>query len=84
VITSQADEQLQHGAQKPVALYEDLLKRSVRPGDRVLDTFAGTGTIFAAAHAFKCLATGVEKSDTYYGVCVKRLETLGQQKELPL
>ena len=84
VITSQADEQLQHGAQKPVALYEDLLKRSVKPGDRVLDTFAGTGTIFAAAHKFKCLAVGVEKSDTYYGVCVKRLEDLANQKELPL
>ena len=84
VITSQADEQLQHGAQKPVALYEDLLKRSVKPGDRVLDTFAGTGTIFAAAHKFKCLAVGVEKSNTYYGVCVKRLEDLANQKELPL
>ena len=38
VITTFADANMTHGAQKPVALYSNALKRSVRPGDRVLDS----------------------------------------------
>jgi site-specific DNA-methyltransferase (adenine-specific) len=78
VITTNADAGLQHGAQKPVALFEDLLRRSVRPGDTVLDSFAGSGTIFPAAHSFKVKATGLEMSPEYYGVCLKRLEDLNK------
>ena len=76
VITTMADPGLGHGAQKPVALYEDLLRRSVRPGDSVLDCFAGSGTIFPAAHTFKCKATGVEMNPEYYGICLQRIEGL--------
>lgn len=85
VIPTDADEQLSHGAQKPVALYTDLLRRSVRPGDWILDTFSGSGTIFPAAHEFKCVAVGVEQNPTYYGMGVNRLNTLlPTQQELPL
>jgi len=76
VVTTFADANTTHGAQKPVALYSDLLKRSARPGDRVLDSFAGSGTIFPAAHAAKCLATGLEQNSTYYGICLQRLQGL--------
>ena len=76
VITSYADPGLQHGAQKPVALYEDLLKRSVRPGDVVFDGFAGSGTIFPACHAQKCKAVGVEMNPQYYGICLTRIKDL--------
>ena len=65
-----------HGAAKPVEAYVDLLKRSCRPGDTVLDCFAGTGTILAAAEQLKLRATAVEKDPTYYGQCLRRLETL--------
>lgn len=84
VIVTDSDEQLGHGAQKPVALYEDLLKRSVRPGDKVVDMFAGTGTILPAAHAFKCYAVAVEQNLASYGKCLERLQALGAQKEMPL
>lgn len=84
VITTDSDEQLGHGAQKPVALYEDLLKRSVRPGDRVVDMFAGTGTILPAAHTFQCYATAVEQNPASYGKCLERLAALDKQKELDL
>lgn len=77
-----ADEQLSHGAQKPVALYEDLLRRSVRPGDTVLDTFGGTGTLLPAAHGFKCSATIIEQDAGSYGICLKRAQDLGKQGEL--
>lgn len=76
VIPCQADPNMTHGAQKPVALYVNLLKRSVKPGDRVLDTFAGSGTIFPAAHSLQCVATGVEQEANYYGMCLRRLQEL--------
>jgi ParB-like chromosome segregation protein Spo0J len=85
VIQSDSDEQLAggHGAQKPVSLYQNLLMRSVRPGDFVLDSFAGSGTIFPAAHAMKCLATGIEKETHSQGLCLKRLDALALQEDLP-
>ena len=73
VISTSADENFSHGAQKPVALYQNLLQRSVRPGDRVLDTFAGSGTIFEAANGFKCSATGTELNPEYFGMCLARI-----------
>jgi hypothetical protein len=76
VITTTGDEQLGHGAQKPVELFRNLLARSVRPGDTVLDPFCGTGTIFPAAHTLKCTAVGIEREAAYYGICVKRIEDL--------
>lgn len=76
VITTYADAGLTHGAQKPIALYDDLLKRSVHPGDTVLDCFAGSGTIFPAAHARKCKAVGLEMSKEYYGIAMTRLKGL--------
>jgi DNA modification methylase len=82
VIVTGSDENLTHGAQKPVALYTELLRRSVRPGDRVLDTFGGTGTLIPAAHGLKCAATVIEQNPVYYGLCLKRLEGLDEQKEL--
>lgn len=65
-----------HGAQKPVEAYVNLLKRSVKPGDRVFDAFAGTGTIFPAAAAVNCYADGVEMESAAYGTCVKRIQEL--------
>lgn len=70
------DDNLGHGAQKPVSMYLDLLKRSITPGDKILDPFCGTGTVFVAAHQMKCIATGVEQDENYYGIALKRLEEL--------
>jgi len=76
VLTYSSDSNLGHPAQKPVALYSDLLRRSVRPGDSVLDPFAGTGTIFPAAHEHKCRATGIERDTAACGIASKRLGEL--------
>jgi len=76
VVTTMADANMSHGAQKPVALYLDLLKRSVRPGDTVLDSFAGSGTIFPAAHAFKVKAVGIEMNPEYFSLCLNRIKAL--------
>lgn len=66
-----------HGAQKPVEAYVNLLKRSVRPGDRVFDAFAGTGTIFAAAAALDLYADGTELEPAAFGTCIRRIQELG-------
>jgi DNA modification methylase len=76
VISTMAEGGFQHGAQKPVALFMDLLKRSVRPGDTVLDCFAGSGTILEAAHRMKVTATALEMNPEYYGMCLTRAEGL--------
>lgn len=79
VIPCRLEENLGHGANKPVELYVDLLKRSTRPGDRVLDAFAGTGTIFPASHECKLYATGLELNAEYYGISVQRLNSLDDE-----
>jgi site-specific DNA-methyltransferase (adenine-specific) len=60
-------------ARKPVALYEELLKRSAIVGDRVIDPCAGSGPIFEAATKLEMLATGIELSEALYGVCASKL-----------
>jgi DNA modification methylase/ParB-like chromosome segregation protein Spo0J len=62
-----------HGAQKPVPLYSELLSRSCYPGDTVLDFFMGSGTIFPAANRAKLAATGMEINKEYYHLALSRL-----------
>lgn len=82
VIPCRLEENLSHGANKPVELYIDLLKRSTAPGDKVLDAFAGSGTIFPAAHSCKLYATGLELTSEYYGIAVNRLNSLDDEPEI--
>jgi DNA modification methylase len=76
VLIYPSDENIGHAAQKPVDLYADLLGRSARPGDTVLDAFCGSGPIFPAANKLQCIATGVEKDQASYGLAIKRIEGL--------
>lgn len=76
VLTYPSDPNLNHHAQKPVALYRDLLQRSIRPGDSVIDPFCGSGPIFPSSHELKCRATGVEMDDAAYGIAAKRIQEL--------
>lgn len=79
VITCSNEQGMKHGAQKPVDLFRELLKRSARPGDSVLDSFCGTGTIFPAAQALKLYATGIEQDPATYGLAVQRLDKLKEK-----
>ena len=76
VIETRGDENLGHGAQKPVELFKNLLVRSVKPGDTVLDPFGGTGTTLLAAHEMQCKATVIEVDEASYGIALKRLKAL--------
>lgn len=76
VIECRRDTALGHPAQKPVALLENLLRRSFRPGDLVLDPFAGSGSTIEAAHNLRLACTALEKDPSHYGTAVKRLKAL--------
>lgn len=81
VITSEADANMTHGAQKPVAVYQNLLQRSVRPGDRVADWFGGSGTLIPAAHGLQCEAVVTELFPEYFGMCLRRIKDLKAMEE---
>lgn len=75
ILTAPAVRKPKHGAQKPVAVYVDLLGRSAVAGDRVLDCFGGTGPILVAANILKLEATYIELLEANYNIAVTRAET---------
>lgn len=54
-----------HAAQKPVELYEKLITLSALPGEVIWDPFAGSGTIYHAAHRTMMQAIGSETNDKF-------------------
>jgi len=78
------DKEKLHPTQKPVALFEYLIKTYTNEGDLVLDNCAGSGTT-----AIACINTDrnyilMEKDKTYFEVASKRIEQHTQQLELKL
>jgi len=75
ITVSSRDGEKVHAAQKPVALYELLLKLStsgiVNP--KVLDPCCGSGTIFHAAQTLKISATGIELDPNFAKQCQSTL-----------
>lgn len=69
-----------HPTQKPVELYAWLLNIFAKPGDKILDTHLGSGSIAIACHYFKCHLTGYEISPKYFSDACERIrrETLQQ------
>ena len=62
----------EHPTMKPVALFEYLIRNNTKPGDIVLDTFAGSGTTMIAAEASGRKAYLAELDPKYTDVIVKR------------
>ena len=62
-----------HPTQKPVALYAWLLERFAKPGDRILDTHAGSASSLVACYRLGFDAWGFEIDKTYYSMARKRL-----------
>lgn len=61
-----------HTWQKPDALAERLIRHATRPGDLVLDCFAGTGTFLLAAHRLGRTALGCDRSSEMLAVAKRR------------
>ena len=62
-----------HPTQKPVALFEYLIKTYTNEGDLVLDNCLGSGTTAVAAQALKRNFIGIEISPEYCKISRERL-----------
>lgn len=71
-----------HPTQKPVKLYEWLLKNYAKPGDRILDTHGGSCSIAIACDNLDFDLTCFEIDAEYYEKAVKRLEEHKRQQRL--
>ena len=63
-----------HPTQKPVALYQWLLKNYAKPGQRILDTHLGSGSSAIAAHYFGCDFVGCEIDVDYFNAAKERFD----------
>jgi DNA methylase len=73
-----------HPCEKPLPLMAYILRTSTRPGDLVLDTFAGSGSTLEAARDSGRRAIGIELEERYCEIAAKRLaqETLFEPRVL--
>ena len=73
-----------HPTQKPVKLYEWLLKNYAKPGDRILDTHLGSGSSAIAAHYANFDFVGTELDADYYAAAVARFNNETRQQAMEL
>lgn len=71
-----------HPTQKPVALFEYLIKTYTCEGDVVLDNCIGSGTTAVACINTKRNFIGIEKDTDYFNIAQKRIKELQEQMEL--
>lgn len=62
-----------HPTQKPMELYGFLLQKFAKPGDKIIDTFLGSGSICLAAHTLGFEMLGIELDPIYYKAARQRL-----------
>ncbi len=68
-----------HPTQKPVALYKWLLTKYAKPGQTILDTHGGSGSIAIACHDLGFDLTWMELDADYYAAAVKRYQEHARQ-----
>ena len=71
-----------HPTQKPVALYRWLLHNYAKPGDKILDTHLGSGSIAIACHEKGFDLTGSELDADYFAAMQARLKQAMAQTSL--
>ena len=77
-----AKEGTTHPTQKPVKLYEWLLKNYAKPTDKILDTHFGSCSIGIACHNFGCSLDACEIDEEYFEGAYKRLRMHVRQLDL--
>ena len=68
-----------HPCQKPIKLYEWLLKNYAKPNDKILDTHLGSGSSRIAADKANLPFVGCELDADYFYASVKRFEDYSAQ-----
>ena len=76
-INSQAQERTGYPTQKPLTLYERIIKASSNEGDMVLDPFCGCATTLVAAERLKRQWVGIDIWDEAHETVIKRLQKEG-------
>lgn len=71
-----------HPTQKPVTLYKWLLGNYAKPGDKILDTHLGSGSICIACDDLGFDMTGIELDQDYYQAAQQRLINHQAQQKL--
>ncbi len=71
-----------HPTQKPVQLYKWLLTNYAEPGQRILDTHMGSGSIAIACHYFGAHLTACEIDEDYFRAACERIERETRQATL--
>lgn len=64
-----------HPAQKPVPLLREIVELVTKPGELILDPFAGSATTGVAALQSKRRFLGIEADEMYHGMAKQRLST---------
>lgn len=70
-----------HPTQKPIALVERCILASTHIGAFVLDPFIGSGTTTIAALRNKRHCVGIDLSDEYLDLAMKRIKNISKNKE---
>ena len=73
-----------HPTQKPIKLYQWLLDKYAKQGQRILDTHLGSGSSAIAAHYFGCDFVGIELDEDYYKSAKNRFDLATAQQALDL
>jgi len=71
-----------HPTEKPVKLYEWLLKNYAKPTDKIIDTHFGSCSIGIACHNFGCNLDACEIDNEYFDNAYKRLRIHVRQLNL--
>ncbi len=71
-----------HPTQKPVKLYEWLLKNYAKPTDKILDTHFGSCSIGIACHNYGCSLDACELDEEYFNKALERLKVHVSQLSL--
>ena len=71
-----------HPTEKPYKLYKWLLDKYAKPGDKILDTHLGSGSIAIACHDYNYDLTACELDYGYYNAAIKRIDNHVMQQKL--
>lgn len=69
----------EHPTQKPPQLHERALRRCTKPGDILLDCFAGSGSLMVACEQMKRSLCMVEREPIFVDLIIRRYEKLNGQ-----
>jgi DNA modification methylase len=71
-----ASKDYEHATSKPITLHEKAIKRCIKPGGIIIDSFLGSGSTLLAAEQLDRRVYGCELEPRFCDLIVKRYEAL--------